>query len=194
MLGCFFFFFFRDTGIENTSCTTTGLTQTAESGGKEHKATTSDVEGVPPSAPTAARHSNRERANALEAAHASSEHPVVPSLPSSDGQDPRLRPCLGPGQLTHERESLLGPWAAHLRGQDDQTSSPPSSGELRVSDHLLLTCCLCDGHACLNITVAAGTTVSSNGRHQRGAIHLPLSRAAERLCTALGGPSLEGGH
>ena len=30
------------------------------------------------------------------------------------------------------------------------------------------------------------------GRLRREAIHLPLSRAAERLCTALGGPSLEG--
>ena len=45
---CFFF----ETGIENTSCTTTGLTQTAESSGKEHKATTS--------APTAARRSKGE--------------------------------------------------------------------------------------------------------------------------------------
>ena len=89
---------------------------------------------------------------------------MVPSLPSSDGQNRWLRPCLGPGKLTHERESLLGPSAAHLRGQDDQASSPPSSGELRVGDHSLLMCCFCDGHACPNITVAAGTTVSSNGR------------------------------
>ena len=65
----------------------------------------------------------------------------------------------------------------------------PSSGELRVGDHSFLTCCLCDGHACPNITVAQRV-----GRLRREAIHLPLSRAAERLCTALGGPSLEGRH
>ena len=33
-------------------------------------------------------------------------------MPSSDGQNPLLRLCLGPGQLTHERESLLGRSAA----------------------------------------------------------------------------------
>ena len=118
------------------------------------------------------------------------------SLPSPSGQDPRLGHGLGPGLLTDEREEL-----SVTIGSPPQR---PGSGELRVGVHSLLAFCFCDGHTCPDITIAAGATISSNGRHQCS-VHNELgaseeqavcdgSRAAESLCTSQEGPGREQTH